>query len=148
MVRTHLTTSAVIGKSPRDQRWETTVDAMTATNPTEDGGKNGSGSSGLRDVTELGRFVREHLTAAAVMVELAPPLPTTMRALEARRYLDRNDFDLALVDDDARVPAPPDTPVRLVNESGKTVGKTSASNAERMAAALEPRNGPLKILPA
>jgi hypothetical protein len=73
---------------------------MTATDTTEDSGQNGSGSSGLRDVNELGRFVREHLTVAAVMVELAPPLPTTMRALEARRYLDRNDFDLALVDDE------------------------------------------------
>ncbi len=33
-----------------------------------------------------------------------------------------------------------------LNESGQTVGRTSASNAERMAAALERRNGPLKIL--
>jgi len=37
--------------------------------------------------------------------------------------------------------------VRPVNESGQTVGRTSASNAERIAAALERRNGPLKILP-
>ena len=49
---------------------------------------------------------------------------------------------------DARPPAPPDLPVRLVTESGKTVGRTSASNAERMAAALEPRHGPLTVVPA
>nr|MBA3374559.1 hypothetical protein [Actinomycetota bacterium] len=49
---------------------------------------------------------------------------------------------------DARPPAPPDLPVRLVTESGRTVGRTSASNAERMAAALEPRHGPLTVVPA
>jgi hypothetical protein len=49
---------------------------------------------------------------------------------------------------DARLPAPPDPPVRLVTESGKTVGRTSASNAERMAAALEPRHGPLTVVSA
>jgi len=35
-----------------------------------------------------------------------------------------------------------------VTESGRTVGRTSASNAERMAAALEPRHGPLTVVPA
>jgi hypothetical protein len=49
---------------------------------------------------------------------------------------------------DPHIENPPDTPDRLVNESGKTVKRTSASNAERMAAALEPRHDPLKILPA
>jgi hypothetical protein len=49
---------------------------------------------------------------------------------------------------DARVPAPPDPPVRLVSESGKTIGGTCESNAERMAAALEPRQGPLTVVPA
>ena len=49
---------------------------------------------------------------------------------------------------DARPPAPPDRRVRLVTESGRTVGRTSASNAERMAAALEPRHGPLTVVPA
>ncbi len=71
-------------------------------------------------------------------------------AAPTRRSLDRS-WPVKLggsFSHDARVPAPPDTPVRLVNESGKTVGRTSASNAVRMAAALEPRNGPLKILPA
>jgi hypothetical protein len=49
---------------------------------------------------------------------------------------------------DARRPSPPpDPPVRLVTESGKTVGRTSASNAERMAAALEPHHGPLTVVP-
>jgi hypothetical protein len=38
--------------------------------------------------------------------------------------------------------------VRLVTESGKTAGSTSASNAERMRAALEPRHGPLRVVPA
>jgi transposase len=49
---------------------------------------------------------------------------------------------------DARVPAPPDRRVRLVTESGKTIASTAESNAERMAAALEPRHGPLTIVPA
>ncbi len=35
---------------------------------------------------------------------------------------------------DARVPAPPDPPVRLVTGSGKKIGRTGESNAERMAA--------------
>jgi CBS domain-containing protein len=33
-----------------------------------------------------------------------------------------------------------------VTESGKTIGRTSESNAERMAA-LEPRHGPLTVVP-
>jgi hypothetical protein len=33
-------------------------------------------------------------------------------------------------------------------ESGKTIASTAESNAERMAAALEPRHGPLTIVPA
>jgi hypothetical protein len=49
---------------------------------------------------------------------------------------------------DARVAAPPDPRVRLVTESGRTVGSTSESNAERMASALEPRCGPLLVVPA
>lgn len=49
---------------------------------------------------QLERFAREHLTAAAVMVPLAAPLPAGMRALEARRILASRDFDLALVDDE------------------------------------------------
>lgn len=51
-------------------------------------------------MSELRRFVREHLTAAALMVELDSPLPRELRVLEARRYLEENDFDLALVDDE------------------------------------------------
>jgi hypothetical protein len=58
------------------------------------------GGAGSAHASDLQRFVREHLTATAVMVELAAPLPPLMRALEARRYLDQNDFDLALVDDE------------------------------------------------
>jgi hypothetical protein len=54
----------------------------------------------MRDVGELSRFVGEHLTAAAVMVEIDEPLPASMRALQARRHLDSMDFDLALVDDE------------------------------------------------
>jgi hypothetical protein len=34
-----------------------------------------------------------------------------------------------------------------VTESGKTIARTE-SNAERMAAALEPRHGPLTVVPA
>ncbi|HEY8844189.1 MAG TPA: hypothetical protein VIM23_09835 [Gaiellaceae bacterium] len=49
---------------------------------------------------------------------------------------------------DARLPAPPDQRVQLVSENGQTVGSTAASNAERMAAALTPRYGPLTVVPA
>jgi hypothetical protein len=35
-----------------------------------------------------------------------------------------------------------------VSESGKTIASTAESTAERMAAALEPRHGPLTIVPA
>jgi hypothetical protein len=35
-----------------------------------------------------------------------------------------------------------------VTESGKTIQRTAESNAERMAAALEPRHGPLTVVPA
>ncbi len=48
---------------------------------------------------------------------------------------------------DARVRPPPDPPVWLVTVSGKRVGCTRESNAERMAAALEPRQGPLTVVP-
>jgi hypothetical protein len=34
-----------------------------------------------------------------------------------------------------------------VTESGETIASTSESNAERMAAALEPRYGPLTVVP-
>ena len=44
-------------------------------------------------------------------------------------------------------PLPPDRRVRLVTESGKTIRRTSESNAERMRAALEPRHGPLTVVP-
>jgi hypothetical protein len=37
--------------------------------------------------------------------------------------------------------------VRIVDESGKTIARTSASNAERVMAALEPRHGPLAVIP-
>jgi hypothetical protein len=54
----------------------------------------------MRDIAELSQLVGKHLTAAALMVELDAPLDPSMRALEARRYLDRNDFDLMLIDVD------------------------------------------------
>jgi len=41
-----------------------------------------------------------------------------------------------------------DQRVQLVRENGQTVGSTAASNAERMAAALTPRYGPLTVVPA
>ncbi len=63
------------------------------------------------------------------------------------RRLNASPHEHWLDERDARVPAPPDPPVRLVNASGKTVGRTSASNAGRMAAALEPRHGPLRVVP-
>jgi transposase len=66
-------------------------------------------------------------------------IPRPARAQSYADWLDERD---------ARPPAPPDPLVRLVTESGKTVGRTSASNAERMAAALQPRYGPLTVVPA
>jgi hypothetical protein len=65
-----------------------------------------------------------------------------LRPARVRSYADWLD------ERDARLPARPDPPVRLVTESGKIVGRTSASNAERMAAALEPRCGPLTVVSA
>src|SRR5437016_5167626 len=53
----------------------------------------------LGQVSDLDRFVDQHLTAAAVMVQLAQPLPPMLRALGARRELKSKEFDLALVDD-------------------------------------------------
>jgi hypothetical protein len=49
---------------------------------------------------------------------------------------------------DAQLPAPADPRVRLVTASGTTIATTNESNAERVAAALEPRHGPLTIVPA
>jgi hypothetical protein len=43
--------------------------------------------------------------------------------------------------------APPDRRVRIVDESGETIARTSASNAERVMAALGPRHGPLTVIP-
>ena len=60
----------------------------------------------------------------------------------------RGDYGAWLDERDARVPLPPDRRVRLVTESGQTIGRTSESNAERMRAALEPRHGPLTVVPA
>jgi hypothetical protein len=57
-------------------------------------------------------------------------------------------YEAWLDERDARVPAPPDPRVRLVTESGSTVGSTRESNAERMASALEPYCGPLSVVPA
>jgi hypothetical protein len=57
-------------------------------------------------------------------------------------------YEAWLDERDARVPAPPDPRVRLVTESGSTVGSTRESNAERMASALEPCCGPLSVVPA
>ena len=65
-------------------------------------------------------------------------IPRRERPLSYADWLDERD---------ARVPAPPDPRVRLVTASGKTVGRTSESNAERMASALGPRHGPLTVLP-
>ena len=51
------------------------------------------------NLTELDRPVGEHLTAAALMVEIAAAFPPATRAYDARRELEHKDFDLALVDD-------------------------------------------------
>lgn len=51
-------------------------------------------------VSELDRFVDEHLTAASVMVPLAEPLPPSMSAREAKVHMDEHDFDMAVVEDD------------------------------------------------
>jgi hypothetical protein len=66
------------------------------------------------------------------------PIPRRERPFSYSDWLDERD---------AGLPAPPDPRVRLVSASGKTVGRTSESNAERMASALEPRHGPLSVLP-
>ncbi len=47
---------------------------------------------------------------------------------------------------DARASAPPEPRVRLLNESGETVGRT-ASHADQMAASLRRRHGPLRVVP-
>jgi len=61
----------------------------------------------------------------------------------------RSSADSAWLDErDAQLPAQPDPRVRLVTASGKTIASTNESNAERAAAALEPRHGPLTIVPA
>jgi hypothetical protein len=79
-----------------------------------------------------------------------PPRPTRSAARSgARSPRSRpGSYEHWLDEHDARLPGRPDPPIRLVTESGKTVGRTSASNAERMAAALEPTHGPLTIVPA
>ena len=64
------------------------------------------------------------------------------------RHFHPNSYEAWLDERDARVPAPPDPRVRLVTESGSTVGSTRESNAERMATALEPCCGPLSVVPA
>jgi hypothetical protein len=64
------------------------------------------------------------------------------------RRLHADAYEAWLDERDARLPAPPDPRVRLVTESGRTVGSTSESNAERMASALEPRCGSLSVVPA
>jgi hypothetical protein len=52
------------------------------------------------EIEQLERFSGEHLTAAALMVKLAPPLDPSIRALAARQELEEKEFDLALVDDE------------------------------------------------
>jgi hypothetical protein len=70
------------------------------------------------------------------------------RTSDGRRVRFHPDSYEAWLDEhDARVPAPPDPRVRLVTESGRTVGSTCESNAERMAAVLAPRHGPLRVVP-
>lgn len=51
----------------------------------------------MRDVTQLDHVVDQHLTAAAVMVEISEPLPAAMLASEAERELSAKEFDLSLV---------------------------------------------------
>ena len=55
---------------------------------------------GMPDLSELRRFVEEHLTAASVMVALAPPIPRGMSAHSARAHLKAKGYDLALFDDE------------------------------------------------
>src|SRR5262245_47707549 len=46
---------------------------------------------------EVRKLVHEHLTAAMIMVRLDDPLDPEMPIAEALTYLDRNEFDLALL---------------------------------------------------
>ena len=48
-------------------------------------------------LTEVRRLVHEHLNAAMIMVRLDDPLDPEMPIAEAIAYLDRNEFDLALL---------------------------------------------------
>ena len=48
-------------------------------------------------LTEVRRFVHDHLNAAMIMVRLDDPLDPDMPIAEALEYLDRNEFDLALL---------------------------------------------------
>src|ERR1035441_7682211 len=53
----------------------------------------------MPDLSDLRRFVEKHLTAAAMMVEIAPPIAKTMTAFSARKQLRAESFDVALVED-------------------------------------------------
>jgi hypothetical protein len=79
-----------------------------------------------------------------------PTTPTGPgRTSAGRMFAPRQSYSYAdwLDERDARRPAPPQQRVRLVTASGKTVGRTGASNAEHMSATWNPRYGPLTVLP-
>jgi hypothetical protein len=80
-----------------------------------------------------------------------PAAAVTVRGRRADGRMLRREREFSYTDwldeRDARRLAPPEQRVRLVTASGKTVGRTGASNAEHMSATLEPRYGPLTVLP-
>lgn len=48
-------------------------------------------------IHDVRRLLHEHLTASMIMVRLDEPLPAEMRVADALAYMERNDFDLALL---------------------------------------------------
>jgi hypothetical protein len=101
-------------------------------------GSPGPGSPGLERAREPKRSAADPASAAS-RPSPGGRSPRRERPLSYAGWLDERD---------ARLPAPPDRRVRLVSASGKTVRRTSESNAERMTAALEPRYGPLTVVRA
>lgn len=87
---------------------------------------------------------------------LPPPDPPTAarspdrahRRPAASRVDDRFSYTDWLDERDARTPAPPDRRVHLIDATGKRVGSTYQSNAQKAIAALQPQHGPLTIVDA